>query len=428
MKKLIALQITLILLLACLLSACEGNEDSTATLDEMSISDNSSMTAESSDTNEALEKNPLDITGTLWEGVSDDKSLVLQTVKVYDSKAIYEFQQLRKLKVILPFIVKSKENGTAIVEFMNGEKTTQEIKYTNVVYGQDNSVLEFTIKDEILGDIKFTNKSGNFVWTDMEHGIEKNRATVTVYEKDETMPYVAEADWILNGHIEIDCQYDYFIDYKCDIIYPNGKTTQKTVVIDKTENLIPTINTKRHYFQGTKPSFAGGEVAAGTDENIFSFYGIGDKYGSGYANFNVSVNSFGNGVIELWDDGKWVSVEYTEPVFEEKDLDKQYSEGIIDINGVPCEIFHYEEKLDGEFVKSYEHYTVYYNPDNSNKPLLIMTLVASEDDKARVLKIETYFKWTSDGDTVTITYPTGLTVTETVYLNKHGKYLLYEPQ
>ncbi|MBR4951113.1 MAG: hypothetical protein IKZ23_04075, partial [Clostridia bacterium] len=76
----------------------------------------------------------------------------------------------------------------------------------------------------------------------------------------------------------------------------------------------------------------------------------------------------------------------------------------------------------------YENYIIYYNPNNSLEALSTITLTLSEDGGVQRLEIDTYFEWTSDGDTVTITYPNGVTETETLYRNNYGDYLLYEPQ
>ncbi|MBR5278712.1 MAG: hypothetical protein IKU23_05525 [Clostridia bacterium] len=434
MKKLITLLTTLILLLTCILSACSGTQigstpDQTS---EPNISNESSEPAENSVPNENssdIIANPEDITNTLWEG--EDKNKASNGVYVYDNQALYIFERQREVGASLPFIVKTNENGVALVEFLNGANTTQTINYTNVLYSEteNNSVLEFTIKDDVLGEMKFSKENGSFAWKEMVNGEETNRVTITIYEKDITAPYVAEAEWILCGRVYISCEYDYYTDYKCDIIYPNGKTVQKTVVIDETENVISTVTLARHYFEGTKPSFTGGKVSPnGTAYDIYEFYGIGDKYGTGYATFGISVKSFGNGVAEIWHNEEWINVNYNEPVFDYVSPDEKYSTGTIDISGTICEITHKKAEYDGEYLSTYENYIIYYNPNNSLEALSTITLTLSEDGGVQRLEIDTYFEWTSDGDTVTITYPNGVTETETLYRNNYGDYLLYEPQ
>ena len=417
MKKLINLLMALMLLLTCVLTACMGNETDMPS-DEPATSNQSSKAEENSDpdVSNVVVANPEDITGTLWEG--ETKVYNDNRVIVYDNQANYDFFKNRRVRVYIPFVVKSVENGIATVEFLNAAKTKQDIKYSDVVYGEENIISGFTIKDESLGDIKVEDG----FWLEGETYIE-------LYKKDETAPLVNESDWVASGYIRFDCEYDYYADYKCDIIYPNGKTVQKTVVIDETENVISTVTLARHYFEGTKPSFTGGKVSPnGTAYDIYEFYGIGDKYGTGYATFGISVKSFGNGVAEIWHNEEWINVNYNEPVFDYVSPDEKYSTGTIDISGTICEITHKKAEYDGEYLSTYENYIIYYNPNNSLEALSTITLTLSEDGGVQRLEIDTYFEWTSDGDTVTITYPNGVTETETLYRNNYGDYLLYEPQ
>ena len=407
MKKTINLFMALMLLLSCVLTACMGNETDMPS-DEPATSSQSSKAEENSDpdVSNVVVANPEDITGTLWEG--ETKVYNDNRVIVYDNQANYDFFKNRRVRVYIPFVVKSVENGIATVEFLNAAKTKQDIKYSDVVYGEENISSGFTIKDESLGDIKVEDG----FWLEGETFIE-------LYKKDETVPLVNESDWVASGYIRFDCEYDYYADYKCIITYPNGKTAEKTVVLDDTENKISTIDIRRHHFQDTKASFTGGEVRIGV--NDVNFFGIGEKYGTGYGKFSAGIKNIADGKIEIsgYNGVEGNVLNYEEPVYDTV-YDNGDKKGKIVINGVEYAIKYFAK----EGVHDVEGYSIEYPNAENVIRTIDLYYTATEEEKGRVVSGRIYFTWTSDGNAITLTFPNGYTTTKNIYLNEYGNYVM----